>query len=206
MQPLQLVKIMGEEKDGRLLWLENFSCLAKPSMSSLPSEAQYSSFYKKYHFQALSSSVSQGGIRELSTGCQLQERCCYTRRRAVLPGEVGDEAAQQEPCPLQNTTWAAQQPHVLSLNTSRWPLSRWTSQGPQLSCGNAQGRNGAAIVVDGWHVAHAGDMILAKVACKASEVHSVKLGLSTPWLQWLSVYWGAAGTWSVCNLPGSCGP
>lgn len=79
---------MGKKKKGGLLWLENFSYLAKLSVSSLPSEAQYSSFCKKYPFQALPSSVSTRMVLdELSMGCQLQElmlvhllKCSFTRR------------------------------------------------------------------------------------------------------------------------------
>lgn len=72
MQPLQLAEIMGKKKKGGLVWLENFICLAKLATSSLHSEAQYSSFYKKYQFQALPRSVSTSLrvlLDELSTGC-----------------------------------------------------------------------------------------------------------------------------------------
>lgn len=73
MQLLQLAEIMGKKKKGGLLWLENYSCLAKLFMSNLPSEAQYS-FREKYQFQALPSSVSASLLlEELSPGCQLQE-------------------------------------------------------------------------------------------------------------------------------------
>lgn len=72
MQLLQLAEIMGKKKKGGLLWLENLICLAKLSMSSLPGEVQYSSFCKKYQFQALPWSVSTSLrvlLDELSMGC-----------------------------------------------------------------------------------------------------------------------------------------